>query len=217
MEKGKTKKTKKTTGVRKRVNGSGTSPNKQLIILDTLVFFILLLAVSYAMLAVSLKPDEPNKYFTEFDETDEFAETFMQAILGTTVPETNYIDSKGQKTDFTGRTVEDLILIDLAIRAEASSDFNETHLMNNLEEKIFEILNSVFHGRSHFLLWVGEDEHASSASEQNSTMNIVITSLTSTPKVPSDSEPTFEKHLNSPTDTKGDVTPGNFVMRLYFL
>lgn len=217
MEKGKTKKPKKTTGVRNQVNGSRALPSKQLIILDTLVFFILLLAVSYAMVTVSLKPVEPNKYFTEFDETDEFAETFMQAILGTTVPEVNYIDSKGQKTDFTGRTVQDLILIDLAIRAEASSDFNETNLMNNIEERIFEILNSVFHGRSHFLIWVGEEDQDLSASDQNSTKNIVITSLARVPKVPTDSEPSFEKHLHSPLPTKSDTMTGDIVMRLYFI
>ncbi|UCH88290.1 MAG: hypothetical protein JSV49_08470 [Thermoplasmata archaeon] len=87
---------------------------KHWYVVDSILFFIIVLAVTLMMILTGFA--EESREVGSFESTDKYAEQLTMAFLAGTVPELNYTDSRGQETIYVDYSVKQLLIEDLRIR-----------------------------------------------------------------------------------------------------
>ncbi len=191
--------------------------HKPRLILDAVLFFIILLAVSIPMVMISAEPKEKNQYYINYEDSDEYIDDSMQMILDSTVPNVTYQDLNGIRTEVNNLNIADLILIDLIIRSGDPGEVNFTSLENEFEAKLFTILDSVFGGNRDFMLIVGPSNLVTNGAEQNYSEYILITNINPSPQLQdlNQFDFTYEKRLTKLDNVKNKLNNGEIIVKLY--
>lgn len=192
-------------------NKNRRSNRKSRIITDGIVFFIIILALSFSIIIISSMAQESTGYYENYGDSDDYIENSMQNILSSTVPSVIYQDSTGSQNEYTGQTVERLIQIDLNIRA-SSNGFNQSSLKLGIGHELEKLLNSAYGvDKSYIFTAVGL---RSSSSE--SVAEISISNLLSPPQVDG-TEPVFEKQLKLSNGDRAGTDISEVNIRLYLI
>ena len=189
------------------------SYHKRRIVLDSVVFLIIVVITSLAMIMISSGLEGSNSYYKNYPGSEEYIEISMQSILSSTVPEVSYYDLVGARTVFSGQTIEGLIQTDLAVRGADTINFNLSSLEQGLESRIKTTINSVFLNKNYIL--IAEPETTSTGDDR-----IYITNMQTAPKLTNLDSPNFEKRLGSSwsdEDDAGNVGNNDIIVRLYLL
>lgn len=190
-------------------------PNTRWVVLDAVIFLILLLILSLSMLMISASPKDADHYYTHYDESDEYLEHSIQALLSSTTDSASYMDTMGNEIELGSQSMEHLILIDLNMRNSDSEEFNTTSLELGLEHDLLGALNSI--------IGVGQDfvficQYTNSDNELIKTgSNIFLTNQETTMKLDKEKDPRFEKHLSLPSNPIDDLKGDEVVIRLYLV
>jgi hypothetical protein len=190
-------------------------PNRSWIMLDAVVFLILMLLVSVALILLSSAPKDPDYYFTNYQETDEYLENSMEMVLSSTVPMATYRDLNGFETEFVDQSMENLIIIDLNIRCSSSDEVNSTSLEHDLEHELMKVLEGVIGSDQEFVFTCSYASQSGEISVDNSI--IFITNLDETYKLKESAKPSFEKHLLASGNGEGNRGGDEVIIRLYFI
>jgi len=185
------------------------------LMLDAGVFFILMLLVSVALILLSTIPKDPDYYFTNYHETDEYLENSMEAILSSTVPKATYRDLNGFETEFIDQSLENLIIIDLNIRKSASDELNLTSLEQDLERELVQALGMVIGGDQEFVFTCSYMYPSDDISADDPI--IFITNLDETYELKESVKPSFEKHLLASGNNNGNRGGDEVIIRIYLL
>ncbi len=195
-----------------------TSLRKHRSILDAVLFFIIVLALSSAMIIISSTIEESNEYYLRYDRSDEYIENSMHTILYSTVPRAAYQDQNGQKTEYVGQSVEQLIITDLAIRNANNDKINFSSMENGIEEELSEKFNFLTADDRNFIITCGYQKAA--VVDRHNISALFISNMNEPPKLEESSSPDYEFHLtlpmtssNHPSNTGSEV----ILIRLYFV
>jgi hypothetical protein len=192
-----------------------TRPNRTWIMLDAVVFLILMLLVSSALILISSAPRDADHYFTHYHETDEYLENSMEMVLSSTVPKATYRDINGFETEFVDQSIENLILIDLSIRSLASDDLNSTSLEYDLEHELVQALDMVIGSDQDFVFTCSYARQTGEINNDNSI--IFITNLDEPYNIKENAKPSFEKHLLASGSDNGNRSGDEVIIRIYFV
>jgi hypothetical protein len=173
--------------------------NRNWIMLDAVVFLILILLVSVALILISSAPRDADHYF----------------ILYSTVPKATYRDMNGFETEFVDQSIENLILIDLNIRSLASDDLNSTSLEHDLEHELLQALDTVIGINQDFVFTCSYSSHTGEINDDNSI--IFITNLDEPYNIEENAKPIFEKHLLASGNDNGNRSSDEVIIRIYFV
>lgn len=190
-------------------------PNRNWIMLDAVVFLILILLVSVALILISSAPRDADHYFTHYHETDEYLENSMEMVLSSTVPKATYRDMNGFETEFVDQSIENLILIDLNIRSLASDDLNSTSLEHDLEHELMQALDTVIGINQDFVFTCSYSSHTGEINDDNSI--IFITNLDEPYNIEENAKPSFEKHLLASGNDNGNRSSDEVIIRIYIV
>lgn len=187
---------------------------KARLLLDALLFAIILTMISLTLIIVSSMPKETNTFYDNYNETEEYLENMMVTILDSTVSKTSYNDSNGVSTDYIGQTVEQLIFIDLSIRASDDGEFNKSDLERGIEGEINNVLTRALGEGRDFVLSVEILEQ----SRQSKTENVlIISNILEPPEVKKD-VPVFERRYQKLSILTDDQdTPEEIFIKLYLM
>ena len=195
-----------------------TSLRKHRSILDAVLFFIIVLALSSAMIIISSTIEESNEYYLRYDRSDEYIENSMHTILCSTVPRAAYQDLNGQKTEYVGHSVEQLIITDLAIRNANHGEINFSSLENGIEDELSEKFDFLIADDRNFIITCGYQKAA--VVDRYNISALFISNMNEPPELEESSSPDHEFHLAIPMKTStGPSTTGSEVVfiRLYFV
>jgi len=152
------------------------SSHKTMVILIITLFLILSIAVSFSMILISSSKSDPNEYYRNYQDSDEYTETTLQAVLQSTIPKVTYEDENGVVTSYIGYSVERLIIVDSNIRIEAASALNISSLEEGLEKQVQMALESAFNYRQEYVLLVEYMNQTDSNNNNQDNDNILILS-----------------------------------------
>ena len=197
---------------------SGSTRPLLILVLDSILFLILVLALSLAMIFVSLIPITPSSHYTEYDQNEEYIETSMQMVLSSTIPKVTFNTPEGKNVEFLDLTFLDLIIIDLGIRNDGSSVFNSTSLEFGPELELKNLIKSVFGDNQDFILWAGfAGSTAGHSTDLLSNQNIIITTVMDPILHLQNSDPIFEKHLTSRINEEIGYIDTEVVIKFYLI
>ncbi len=144
----------------------------------------------------------------------------MQSFLKSTIPNAKYTDNSGITTEYSGNTVEQLLLVDLAIRNDTSGALNKTSLEKGIEHEISNLMTTIFEmGQKVVLTAEFETSKAQNADKVNLNTTIVLTNSETPLNLNLDlkSSPEFEKHLKIKSTTKENPESSEAVIKLYLI
>ncbi|MCK5559188.1 MAG: hypothetical protein KAJ51_01285 [Thermoplasmata archaeon] len=127
-------------------SGEQPSKNRILHILDIVVFLLILISLSFAIvvIGIDINGDGTNGFSTDTDKaTDDYANNFNEVLLSSTIPRVAYINSYGNETIFIGYSVSQLILEDVYLRWNPDSTLNLTSLKNGIEAEITKLASNL--------------------------------------------------------------------------
>jgi hypothetical protein len=195
-----------------------------MLVLDSIVFLILVLAVSLTMIFTSLTPIKASSHYTQYDQTDEYIETAMQMVFSSTVPKVTYKTPDGITVEFLDVTFLDLIVLDLGIRNDESTVFNSSNLEFGPELGLKNILKLVFGANHDFILWAGfvgsandAASYAGRSTDPLSAENIIITTVSDPSEQLLNSPALFEKHLTSKVTEGKGYSDSEVVIKFYLI
>ena len=112
-------------------------------ILDIVIFLVLILSLSFAIVAFGFEMGSENGTDGHDRATQEYLNDYTngvnKALLMATVPIASYVDSDGNETIYIGYSVNQLILEDIYIRQNSTLNLNRTSLENGLESEILNL------------------------------------------------------------------------------
>jgi hypothetical protein len=135
--------------------------------IDIIVFLIIIIAISTTILLISSSPEDPNKYYSNYHDSDEYVNLAMETLLSSTIPRIEYqnIDatSDAEITDpseieFTDRSIEWLIKYELHYYSEGFGTLNHSMNNNALEKFISTAMNHAFGNTIQYVLLAGFSE-----------------------------------------------------------
>lgn len=215
MEFDKSKISKGSINVERQKAIVDTRPNRTWIMLDAVVFLVLMLLVSVALILISSAPRDADHYFTHYHETDEYLENSMEMVFSSTVPKATYRDMNGFETEFVDQSIENLIIIDLSIRSLASDELNSTSLEHDLEHELMQALDTVIGSDQDFVFTCSYASQTGEIINDNSI--IFITNLDEPYKLKENAKPSFEKHLLASGIDNGNRSGDEVIIRIYFV
>ena len=216
--KGSAKKNKAQKAVKK---GTEHPYQRTGLVLDAGLFLIILVAVSIALIFISSMPKQSNTYYLEFPESDEYVHDTMGTILDSTVPRVEYSDGAGEGTEYVGMSVEQLVLVDLALRNARSGELNinTSSLEHGIERELGSMLAYSFGHGNNFVFTAAYASEPVVRAENGSV--IFISDLAEIELGPDTaSEPVYEVRVAAgAAGTKADQRAGNdeVVIRLYLI
>jgi hypothetical protein len=183
------------------------------IVLDAVIFLVLLLILSLSMLLISASTKDVDHYYKHYNESDEYLEHSIQALLSSTIDSTYYVDPSGNEVKFGSLSIEDLIVIDLNMRNAETDDINITSLEADFETELFEDLNSIL-GKHQDFVFVCQYSNSGSGLIKTSS-NIYLTNQDNPKGLNKNIEPRFEKQIAIPDFTDNNSLGDEVVIRLY--
>ncbi len=167
---------------------------KQRTILDTISFFIIILALSMSLIFISFLQNDNNIYYEKYNDSEEYLKQSILTILDSTIPEVIYIDSLGINEKFIDRSIEELLLLDLSIRYE-DQNLNTTNLKLGLEQNVKEVISEFLTDGDRYALTV-EFEKNNEDKNTNDNSKVIISSQENFDQLDSRNSPYFEKQLS---------------------
>jgi len=118
---------------------------RNLRILDSIIFFIVMSIVTLMMLFTAYAVDD-SVAAPDYTHTDEYSYDLSQALLAGTVPRVNYTDTHGQQTEYLNWNARRLLIEDLKIRQGLkpyASPADIAELQRGIESSIKTVLDAL--------------------------------------------------------------------------
>jgi hypothetical protein len=184
------------------------------IVTDALIFFILVIIISLAMIIISSLPKDTDYYYTHYSETDEYIEDSMQTVFSSTAPTVSYTDQFGIETEISSKNMEHLIIIDLDIRNTNTNELNTTSLQEGIEHELSSALTSVYPDTDFVFICAYADDDS---KVPDSSTNIYLTNTESSLKPLDGLNPAYERVLTLPESRENGEQNNDIMIRLYLI
>jgi hypothetical protein len=205
-------------------NGNSHDKSKVWLFLDILAFFIILIALSTALILVST-PTDPNRYYSNYHSTDEYVELAMETMLSSTVPMIEYqIEdpiSNSNKADvftmeFSDETIEWLIGFEIFYITEIVDKANGSAGQSSLENQIRQALDNAFDDKIKYVLVAGFADNLEKGTPDPA--GVIIISNTNFQGTPNDlNGAVYKKNMENNYTVSNLDDQNQILIRLYIL
>jgi hypothetical protein len=183
------------------------------ILLDSILYIIIILALSIALIFISVLPKETDTYYENYQESDENIEQSMDSFLHSTVPRVEFVYDNGLEKEYVGLTVEELLIEELLILS-SDDEYNSSDLEDGIESHITELLSSSFSSAQQYILTVKFDKSDNNGHDEPV---IVISNFGRENEPDKSDKAVYTKYIDLTTSGRFKLPGSSIVIKFYLM